>query len=313
MSYVGTKSNADWAVIKSGKEETVDFIHSRNPRSKFSLIPVYVKAPLAQYILSRARPRELNSDILDRFENAIQGDKLVWAGGFSGIHLDANGELIDIQHIQELMHAIISTQGSVEMGIYFGIPCGLINDFKVYKDKKPEPTQQFTKVEVKKPEYVMPYPSRGVALVMAYNAGTMKNQLDKLGKKKFTTHQATEWTKDNDNGLLKECMYGRTGDNIGRSMNRFLASTEINALRYITALVNPDKSREFFGLIHMNFSPSPAHPVTALKNKMSSGSAHTQGTVARMAWVIEAWNAWRSGFAITELTWSDRENFPKAV
>lgn len=311
MSYVG-KAKADWTSIRSGYQDTVDFIHEHNPRNKFFLNGVYIKSIAAEYLLTRARKRPVRQDILEKFEDALRKRVLMYMGGFSTIHIDKNGEMVDIQGMYELLHAIINTNSSVEMNICLGIDCGLINHLSVIRmDNKYPATPVAEKVVPREPEYEMKYPHKAIRLVMAYQAGSMKKQLGK-GSGKVTEKDAIGWCKRYDTVLLGQCMGA-----IGMSGNsrKYLTKTEWNALRYITAKEDSDDSITFFEALNCSRSLSKDNPITALRNKFTSMMSYNySGPIERMAFVLLAWNAYRNSEKVNDLLWdADKEEFPKAI
>lgn len=316
MSYVGTKTKSDWSAVRAGYQETIDFIHEHNPRKKFFLTGVIVKPLSAEYILARARKRPVRQEILGKFESALRNKALAYMGGFSTIHLDVNGELIDIQGMYELLHAIVSTNGEAELNIHLGMPCGLINDFGVTRINREPIISTPVKIDPppKEPEYEVPYSCKALALIMGYKADLLKKQLrDKKGK--YTERQAADWCEKNDSPLLEECM-----DNarLAKSSSRYLTDSEWSALRYILSEKDVDSARTFFAVLFSylrdNIALNDIHPITTLVNKFTNiTSFNNKGPLERMAMVIIAWNAYREGAYLAKLDWdADKEEFPKA-
>lgn len=311
MSYVGTKTSTGWAAIRAGYQDTVDFIHGHNPKNKFFLTGVIVKTLVAEYVLGRARKRPLRQELLGKFESALRNRAMTYMGGFSTIHLDVNGELIDIQGVYELMHAVINTGAGVEMNIHFGMPCGLINDFGITRVSKTPAVVVPERIEApKEPEYKAPYSCKALALVMGYKGGLLKKQLiDRKGK--YTERQATDWCEKNDSPLLKECMDNATL----AKKSKYLTNSEWSALRYILSGIDVDDARAFFGILFSYMRNSIAlgdtHPITMLVNKFTTLTERS--SLERMALVVMAWNAYRDKTPLVKLDWDmNEEEFPKA-
>lgn len=308
MSYAGAKTKTDWIAIRSGYQDTVDFIHEHPPRNKFLLSGVHIKPISAEYILTRARKRPVRQETLERFESALRKGTLAYMGGFSTIHFDVNGELIDIQGIYELMYAIISTKISAEMNIHFGIPCSLINGFGIVRVDKSiaEAIPTLTKEEPtvpKVPEYVAKYPCKAIQLIMAIIGGNIA-----VG---YNRKQSAVWEKANDSELLEQCI--AEGEATSKASGRFLTASEWGALRYVTASIDTDDSNTFFTLLRSSLVMSDNHPVSILKRQFSIGSNFVaRDYIYRMALVILAWNVLRTG-ELRAIQWDEgKEEFPKA-
>ena len=113
MSYAGTKSKVDWATIRQGKGEAVDFIDSHNLSAKFLFSGMHVKWPVAEFLLERIRDRELDEEAISRWQIALGEGRVKYVGAFSTIHIDTDGYVVDIQHMYELLKAICITKCSV--------------------------------------------------------------------------------------------------------------------------------------------------------------------------------------------------------
>lgn len=317
MSYVGTKTKNDWALIRAGYQETVDFIHAHNPRQKFFLTGIKFKPLSAEYVLARARKRPVRQEVLDKFEDGLREGKIAYMGAFSTVHLDTNGELVDIQHIYELLHAVINTRISAELNVHMGIPCGLINDIRVVREKSgttPDKVEQ-PKIDPppKEPEYEPPYSYKALGLIMAYNKDLLKRQLLE-DKSKFTLKQIAKWCKENDSPLLEECMYNATL----AKKSKFLTDAEWSALRYIFTLVSVEDSRAFFAMLNSYIRDiielDDFHPITLVVNRFTNIVSSYNKPIERMAAVVIAWNAYRSKSSLVKLDWdSDKQEFPKAI
>lgn len=315
MSYAGLGIN--WSQLKAdGGQEVVEFIKKHNPKNRFFLTGCQIKKPLAEYLLGRwATKRPLKTEVLEKLKAALLRKSIAYLGGFSTIHLDVRGNLVDLQHVPELLTAIVETKGSLEYNLHLGIEAQYIEDFRIVVPQAEEGTipepQKMVKVESVKAVYVMPYPIRPISLSLALLMGAMKQQVG--GKKVAVTEKAAiQWCEKNDNDLLRLSI--SEGNNISRATSRFLTPSEWSAIRYVTAITDLTASSMFFDTLRSESPIAQTHPIAVLKKKFDSThvyAAHT--SLIRLATAVVAWNAYRAGQQLLDIVWTEDMEFPKVV
>jgi len=306
-------SSIDWKRIRLDNDYLVDYLKSGGLTEYRHIFGVKAGKVLLEYLLSLSNePSRLQEEKVRGHLAKISAREFCYAGGYSTVHIDSNGHLMNFHN---RLKAMLMSGVTFTINVHTGIDPHIRNVFRAGETKwVPMPVERFVPPVKKEPEYVMKYPYRIIALIMAYDGGTLEAQTDNSirGKGKITNKQATEWCKKNDNPLLFTCVGNRKGTWFHRISDKFLSPAEWQALRYITARVNPNDSSVFFTMLKSNEPLDASHPITSLRNAFTGSVAwNDKRASSRMRMVIQAWNAFRKGEK-GQIAWDMISDYPKA-
>lgn len=101
------------------------------------------------------------------------------------------------------------------------------------------------------------------------------------------------------------------------TINVFLSKSERTFLQYIFSEVDSADTMRFFDLFTSGENLNRTHPILLLRNRLlaekSTGTYRLEQTV-RLALIIKAWNAWRTGRSLVRLAWKHAlEEFPEPI
>lgn len=104
----------------------------------------------------------------------------------------------------------------------------------------------------------------------------------------------------------------REAERIHRKMVRLAPMSIIAACWYMFEQIDPDDCARFFGQLSTGQELPSGSPVLALRQVLTRNSNATvsRGSIVIHAWIIKAWNFFRSGQSVAMISWRVSEPFP---
>lgn len=309
-----TKVKSFWSIIKEdGAAQAARWIDTRRDKSlRFYLTDVMLKAPLAQYLLGKwKRNRELDRTIVDRAKELISSNNFGYLAGFSVIHVDTQGYLIDIMSVPEILQAVVETNGTIYYHIHLGTDRVTLEGWynRIIRRNETEEKSTEKVEEPTKLKYEMPCTHQMVMYIMAFENDTIGKQI--AGKGKFTREDAEKWVRAHPSKEILADFF-REGNNVSRASESFMTASEWGALRYITAKEDLSASTMFFLAIKNNLPLSEDDPIEVLKRKFKAQHVYaTHRATIRMATAIIAWRLFRDKTTRKDIVWTEDQEFPK--
>jgi len=298
------------------EDSFIDYLDNFNPNTFFLFTAGILGSKVANFLLTRIKKDyKVNEEEVKYWMDMIKRGEFYSYGGHSTIHIDKQGYLIDWQEklCAIARSGIVERSECLHANIHFGIfpwQSSVIKSMEV--PKVGTRIEVPTKKESPKPEYIMKYPYRYIALIMAYDNGTLEFQTDPeyQGGKKIKEVATVEWCKKNDNALLSQAV--GTSVHLNKLSNKFLSPAEWDALKYITSKVDTNDSTIFFTMLKNGDGLGKDHPITSLRNAFTGSIAQNDRKAShRMRMVLQAWNAFREGLK-GQVAWDFISEYPKA-
>lgn len=256
----------------------------------------------AEFLRINGKNRPVRLRIVREYANQMKLGKWTFTGDV--IRVSKTGLILDGQH--RLM-AVVESQTTQTWNLQTGLPDAVFDQIDIGAGRTASDAVAVKGIK----NYTVI--SGAAKLIMAYTNGQVKAQAQG-GKayEKFTNHQIIEFLeKEVDMDLMEEA--AGIGNKCAYRAKWYSGSTYA-AFYYLFALKDRDAAILFFELLTTgeNISANSFSMLFLLRNKLINiASSNTMfRTVDKYALLIKAWNAFRKGREIKQLSWQPKEDFP---
>lgn len=213
-----------------------------------------------------------------------------WAFTGDPFRFDSNGDLIDGQHRLEAISKL--DDGQSVRGL---IVRGLAPEAQMFMDqgRRRQPGAQLQLLGVKD-AFVT---AAGVRLFLVMEQGHMFHDYAKA--ETISTPAIIDWIRHNEDTV------GRVGEFMGLIVTGFARGSVALCAAYMFSRVAPMEAVEdFFRSLKQGANLSNDNPILTLRNRLANIKQSRVRVSQReqLAFIIEAWNAWRDGLPLERLT-----------
>lgn len=294
------------ADIVKDEDSTIEYFKTGGLNSFFTWNSIPVGGKLAAWLLTlNVDSGRINHTRVKYWVEKMKAKEYYYMGGYSSIHLDWDGHLIDCHN---RLAAIASTGIVARFDIHTHMNPDMRSIIRANEGIIPAATI-IPVAKVVEPKEELKYSPRPIRLIMSLESGVLKKGL-LSGRISFRLDKVAEWIKENDSELLENSI--AEGDGLSTATGRFLTSSEWSAIRYCTAKVDADDSSMFFAMLRNKYPLSGSHPITILKKKFGATHVYADSSsIVRMATAIIAWNYYRTETPLVDIVWTEDMEFPK--